>query len=104
MSDARPIKVLINVLNFAAFFFVYVMIKNTLEVKLGFVRGAAAAQWQFVLVLLPIPFVLGVITLALSIANKSRLSRFYSVTSFLMMTSPILCYCVARYIPYQSIY
>ncbi|KZY73772.1 hypothetical protein [Oleiphilus sp. HI0067] len=57
MSNARPIKVLINVLNFAAFFFVYVMIKNVLEVKLGFVRGAAAAQWEFVLVLLPIPFI-----------------------------------------------
>ncbi|KZX77017.1 hypothetical protein A3715_18760 [Oleiphilus sp. HI0009] len=101
MSNARPIKVLINVLNFAAFFFVYVMIKNVLEVKLGFVRGAAAAQWEFVLVLLPIPFILGLITVALSVANRSRLSRFYLATSFLMMASPILCWCVARYIPYQ---
>jgi hypothetical protein len=101
MSNARPIKILINVLNFAALFFVYVMIKNVLEVKLGFVRGAAAAQWEFVLVLLPIPFILGLITVALSVANRSRLSRFYSATSFLMMASPIFCWCVALYFPYQ---
>jgi hypothetical protein len=101
MSNARPIKILINVLNFAALFFVYVMIKNVLEVKLGFVRGAAAAQWEFVLVLLPIPFILGLITVALSVANRSRLSRFYSATSFLMMASPILCWYVALYFPYQ---
>lgn len=92
-------KVLINALNLVGLFCVYVMIVNTLEVKLGFIRGAAAAQWQFVFIVLPVPFATGLITFLICVLSKPLLPRFYIVQSVVMLIMPFICVALAKYFP-----